>query len=541
MINCPCRINQFNDGMQSKLLKCLTCNEFQHKDCIKDLGKMKNYECPSCQFKNMDPFYDVKQNILSPTLLANTKKSVSSTVSPNFVIASSTKNMILEYIKESEHINSCQTPLFIFIRCLKLDEQGYEHHWPLNGSITLNGSKIKEMKLSKLPLRAKPRQDYPYVIYFNENDKLQNVNLLNEEHFIYYKKLSLESINSFQLFNNYSMNDNDVFNYVVSIDLIRIRTLQEAVNSIQSIDNVTDLQSLLKIRSDKEIQCIGQDLNFYDIYHNKKIAKPTRSINCIHMNVFELEVYLSLQVKNKKFNCPICKQKAVKLYVDKLAENVISQNPDLANVTLDENYKIMTRTNKVSDNDASSINSNMINSNIEKSVDQATVFSNQNIISKPEVVLLDDSEEEMIINEITNQNNKKNNDKKLFAKIQTTQILVQPSKAPVIKNVVQETVIKTGENIKPASKIFDTFKDTIITNNNEPNIANNITNNKTITNVNKNISNPLYSSFFKGVNNKKLSDNDTIQKVNSSINEIYNSLNEKTELGELYYKLVTNQ
>jgi len=331
MYNCPCYKyetyqSQSNQSQQIKSIKCQSCNYLQHEECISEQLKMRNYECPSCQLLHFDPYIKTVENVLQPALLMN--RNGNSQKECNFVISTNVISKINEY-KHSQSLTN-NGKLYILIRCIRLDDIGYEHHWPLNGSIVLNKTKLKEMKVLKYPPRSKPRQDYPYVIYFKEEDKVNNEHMFQSDHFISSDMIRFDGINSLIVYSNFSINDDDRFSYVVSIDLIKILSTEQVISSIEKISSTDNI--IKAINKDKdlypnEVKLSSIVIKPKDPFSDKLISIPVRSFNCQHVDVFDLETFLYIKRKNKVYNCPICRVKACRLYVDMNIDYIFKTHP----------------------------------------------------------------------------------------------------------------------------------------------------------------------------------------------------------------------
>lgn len=395
MINCPCE--EFDNDIN--LIKCNSCNYLHHIDCVQSFAKkMINYECCKCQLKNMDPFISQEEIIMDPKIIKYDYKKHCFTLSKKFVISETIKDRISKY-KEEFNDKSSPNPLFIIIRCLRVDEEGYEHHWPWNGNIRINDKKIiKDFCIPKNPPRSKLRLDFPIVFYFLERDKTDNVINFNPDHMFNFNTLKPNEENSIFLFNNYSINDNDSYHYVLSIELIKVRTLEEIKLRIPKIDSIKKLQELRRVN---DASICKEKVNFKDILIENRIKIPVRSLNCFHSNVFDLENFLLQSLKNKRYDCLICKKKAVRLYVDCAIVNLMENNPDLDSAIIDTSYQI-------SINDLSEI----------KTI-------NENISFKTAKISEDDTELTPLIKEIPNL-------KKLACNLNTNLIDINKKKSEVI-------------------------------------------------------------------------------------------------------------
>lgn len=329
-MNCPC--NKYNN---TDMIKCPSCKQMQHLKCISFSSKMKNYECPECQISKMDPFFEILENILTPTILDKDSVIGEPQLSVNFAISESIKKRIKSPNDDSLH------HLYILIRSLRLDNIGYEHHWPYNGSLILsNGLFHHKLNFPKNPPRAKPRKDYPIVFYFKDIEFLSNPAMFNVEYMINSKLLN--EINSFDVINNYSKNDNDIYNYVISIDLVRYLKFEEILSGTKSFDSLKAMQQNYGLANSNSLEIYNERISLIDIYSgNKKINIPIRGINCLHANTYDLQNFLYSSLKNKKFNCPFCKEKSTRFYIDTKIANILKYFPHVSEITIDKNFDVI--------------------------------------------------------------------------------------------------------------------------------------------------------------------------------------------------------
>jgi hypothetical protein len=76
-----------------------------------------------------------------------------------------------------------------------------------------------------------------------------------------------------------------------------------------------------------------------DCYNEKRIIYPGRSLNCLHLSVFDIRTFLLMR-RNKIYNCPFCKKKCDALYIDEELYRYILNNKEVQYVTIDINYNI---------------------------------------------------------------------------------------------------------------------------------------------------------------------------------------------------------
>lgn len=327
--SCPCR-QIFNTR---SVIKCPTCNFSQHKDCVRDCIKMINYECPGCQIKISDPYLKNIVNILTPTLIppSNTLKST-------FEIAPEV-NKIVNQIQPNNNSK------FLILRCLRLDSNGYEHHWPMNCTISINGKHIKTLSYPKEMNRSSQRKDFPLVFYFRDEDCTENYHKFHTQHMHkLIDALQFNKPNSLEIKNEVSKNPKDIWSYVLSIDLVEV--LKDVTEVISKIPIMSDIESLKKRHNylsnlKNELQILNEKVSFLDNYtvSGKRISLPVRSINCHHLKVFDLKSFLLLR-RNKSYDCPYCKKKAVRLYIDGFIYDQMKRFQNKDGVIMNSDYTL---------------------------------------------------------------------------------------------------------------------------------------------------------------------------------------------------------
>lgn len=344
--NCPCKT--ISNTNQKQQITCKTCGFFQHLDCVKECVKMKNYECPACQIKISDIYVKNIQNILTPSLIKHEKTDSKYQFPFTFAKDFST------FLDNSDYNNSTNIK-YLFLRCLRLDSDGYEHHWPYNCQISINNINIKALTLPKIPPRSKSRVDYPIVFCFKPDDTNQSNNYhnLHREHFYPLKYLNFNQKNIFEIKVDWSKNDNDKNSYVLSFDLVEIRRSVDEVVSNVPVINETDKLKLIIAEQNGNLGNINdlmasEKVNLIDCFtQSQRIKIPSRTYNCSHLSVFDLKYFVALNRKNKSYNCPLCKCKATRLYVDGFILKYIEEFPESNEILLSQDYII---SNKNSDN-----------------------------------------------------------------------------------------------------------------------------------------------------------------------------------------------
>lgn len=320
-----------NSSKELSKFRCSACNNEQHASCVKSSSEMKRYTCPRCQIALLDPFVEIVKNILTPCIIKNSVNFKS------FSIAN-VQPIIDEYMSQNASKNS--KPLFISIRCLNLNSVGYEHQWPITGKLIINSRKTPNASDETSISVNINGLSSPIYFYFRDEDKQFNKNKFSEESLI---KFCLNKHNRYRF---QGQKNKALFNYVMSIDLVRIRTVEEVIGITE---RCTDIQHLINLRNHNSdgLEVCEEFINLNDtLLNSRRIKYPARSLDCSHLSVFDLELFLESSKMSKKYHCPLCKSKSVRYYIDGLIEKIISDYPHLSEVRLNNKYEILPDNGK---------------------------------------------------------------------------------------------------------------------------------------------------------------------------------------------------
>jgi hypothetical protein len=445
MSYCPCR--QYNN---KDVIKCTNCEKTQHKDCVKDLIKMINYECPSCQIKVSDPFIKHIVNILTPTLIPCN----------NFLKSTFEVGEEVNKVLKSNMMPNSNSKFFI-LRCLRLDSEGYEHHWPFNCSISINGTLMKTMTYPKEVNRSQSRKDFPLVFYLREEDYTQNYHKFQQNHmYKFIEILDFNRPNSIELKNDLAKNPKDIWRYVISIDLVEvIKEVEEVLGRIPIYkeESLKKRQVYLsQFRNGMNIT--GEQISFLENYTSsgKRITLPGRSLNCHHLNAFDLKNFLLLR-RNKSYDCPFCKCKATRLYVDDVLRNLIQVHADCDGVKLNSDYTVSDLIKRISPIaetpikinkketmvDLTSDSTPQVSVSIKKEINEtmSNTISLGNRISKQPIVI--DLIEEEKMDASKEKDKYQNNMQILFSKTEANRNI---NILPNLNNISYSTCMMTSQN-----------------------------------------------------------------------------------------------
>ena len=303
ILKCICHNNIKNNSLGSvgDTINCNSCKTSQHKKCVDRNSFMENYECPFCQVQKMD----FKVKIIHESLLPSLIKKETFTTTKNFSFN----------ITRDHHANySKLKDVYFFIRCLRCDSIGYEMQWPLNCTININnGQLVFELQYKKYP-QIKKREDFPIIFYFKEKCNYFKIDQYKFEDYFRY------DMNSILFTSKFQENEDDIYNYSISAHFVKIiNDNEEIINRIPVLNYNQNLKN-----SQNDI-FYEEKISLTDLYNkNKPINFPARSLNCHHLSVFDLKSYLVMNSNSKIWNCPICKKKCVRVYIDNLIKNIIT-------------------------------------------------------------------------------------------------------------------------------------------------------------------------------------------------------------------------
>ncbi len=319
-INCPC--NSFeksfnlNNEIENSLVKCQGCHKYQHKDCIGKYLKMKPYYlCPDCQIENLDLFLEQKNKICRK-LFRGKDLSKSTLVKCYFdlynILPSNENNIDNDYI---------------LFRCLKIDEEGFNTLWPGFFDIYVNKVIITNPLKEEKELRRE--------IAFRVNDKLKKKTYLKVSTNL--KDFRRKTQNKLLL--NFIGKYNKKYDYILSIDYVREKKLEEVIKNIP-------LRNHNKEKNDNFIY--HEKVSLLDIYTDTdKIKIPARGWNCTHLSCFNLKTFLGYMEHTRLFKCPYCTQKVGLIYICNEMKNIIEKYyfKNINEITIDSNYNIIDDKN----------------------------------------------------------------------------------------------------------------------------------------------------------------------------------------------------
>ena len=293
-------------------ISCTRCKGLSHVNCISHCAKMNHYECPECQFLQMEPLDQVVECIVKPFLVVS--KGISNSNTQHF-----------EFPQDKlEQLFKAKGELQVQVRCLKLDGSGFTQQWPKLGCLVLNEALAQEFRPPQNH-NAKKRKDEPL-----------NVTMI------------LKNQNSISIV---KMNDPDT--YVAGVFIVSIKKEEEVIRAIKLKPKVSIQEAKLFVTKklnlgDSEIgtQCVK--LSVKCPFTMTLMETPVRGVNCDHIQCFNLDPFIRLQRSSRvnRWKCPICKGFAFNLVVDEFFETIIEEarkveDPHGVELYNDASYRII--------------------------------------------------------------------------------------------------------------------------------------------------------------------------------------------------------
>lgn len=269
---------------------CSRCNKLLHASCIGTNANIQPYECTTCQMEQMEPL-DRPVKFLSMPRLLNRGSFIQTTTEILLDYDSSLMAQVLE----------SKGKLQIQVRCLKLDNTGYIQTWPKTGCLKVNSKIASEFRQNPNP-NAKKRKDSPCNITSMLDTGLNNISLVKS---------------------------NDDQDYAVAVILVEMLDEDALISEIET-RNIQPLEEskayvrdIMKSDTD-ELVSEMQTVSLRCPYAMNLLSKPARGVKCKHIQCFNLDSYIKLQRRSKanRWKCPICKEFAFNLYVDKFMEQI---------------------------------------------------------------------------------------------------------------------------------------------------------------------------------------------------------------------------
>ncbi|ONM41936.1 E3 SUMO-protein ligase SIZ1 [Zea mays] len=296
-VRCPCGDSKPNDSM----IKCIDpqCNIWQHVGCvvIPDTEKSADnispelpscFYCEVCRLSRADPFWVTVNHLLLPILIGPSTVAADGSYTVQYTAKSFQLSRANREILQQAECN-------IQVWCILLsDKVPFRMHWPLHSDMQVNGIYVRVVNRQPTQkLGANGRDDGPLLTdYLKEGP------------------------------NKISLSRNDTRTFCLGIRIAKRRSLEQVLNLVpkeQDGENFDD--ALARVRrcvgggaeannadSDSDIEVVADfvSVNLRCPMTASRIQIAGRFKSCAHMGCFDLEAFIEINQRSRKWQCPIC-------------------------------------------------------------------------------------------------------------------------------------------------------------------------------------------------------------------------------------------
>ncbi|KAK1320255.1 E3 SUMO-protein ligase SIZ1 [Acorus calamus] len=294
-VRCPCGSSLFTDSM----IQCdeSRCRIWQHISCViipeKPIEGVlpevpSQFYCEVCRLNKADPFWHPVGHPMLPVKL------------PASIIAADGANTVQTFEKTFQLTRADKdmlqrTEFDLQVWCILLnDKVSFRMQWPQYAELNVNGIQIRTTNRpgSQL-LGTNGRDDGPVITTYSR----EGIN-----------KISLTRV--------------DARIFCLGVRIVKRRTLQQVLNMIpKESDGESFEDALARVRrclgggataenadsdSDLEVVADSVTVNLRCPNSGSRIRIAGRFKPCVHMGCFDLETFVELNQRSRKWQCPIC-------------------------------------------------------------------------------------------------------------------------------------------------------------------------------------------------------------------------------------------
>ncbi|XP_018446888.2 E3 SUMO-protein ligase SIZ1 isoform X2 [Raphanus sativus] len=293
-VRCVCGSSLETDSM----IQCEDprCHVWEHVGCVIFPEKSMNgnpplpetFYCEVCRLTRADPFFVTVAHPLYPVRLTPSTVSIDGvntvqTVERTFQITRSDKDL---FAKQEYDVQAW---------CMLLnDKVVFRMQWPQYPELQINGTTVRtSSRPASQLLGANGRDDGPIITPFVRDG-----------------------------INRITLGGGDIRRFCFGVRLVKRRTLQEVLNLIpEETKGETFEDALARVRrcigggggddnadSDSDIEVVADSfgVNLRCPMSGTRIKVAGRFSPCVHMGGFDLEVFVQLNQRSRKWQCPIC-------------------------------------------------------------------------------------------------------------------------------------------------------------------------------------------------------------------------------------------
>ncbi|KAI4991509.1 hypothetical protein ZWY2020_039880 [Hordeum vulgare] len=294
-VRCPCG----NSMASASMIKCDNpqCNVWQHVGCVIISEKSaesvpqelpSSFYCDICRISKADPFWVTINHPLLPTSIAPSKIATD---------GSST----IQYLEKTFPLSRANREMLqkadydIQVWCILLDDQvPFRMNWPLHSDMQINGIQVRVVNRQPTQqLGANGRDDGPVLTEYCKEGP-----------------------------NKIVLSGSDSRMFSLGVRIAKRRSLQEVLKLVpKEHDGEKFDHALARVRrcvgggaeadnadSDSDIEVVADrvSVNLRCPMTGSRIKIAGRFKPCVHMGCFDLEAFVELNQRSRKWQCPIC-------------------------------------------------------------------------------------------------------------------------------------------------------------------------------------------------------------------------------------------
>ena len=294
-VRCPCGSSMATGSM----IQCdhPRCSVWQHIDCViipektADTAPQElpsSFYCEMCRVSRADPFWVTINHPLLPV-----------SVAPSNIMADG--SYTVQYIEKTFPLSRANREMLqkaeydIQVWCILLDDKvPFRMHWPLHSDMQING----------IPVRVVSRQATQPLGANGRDDGLMLTQFLKEGP------------------NKIVLSRSDSRAFCLGVRIAKRRSLEEVLNLVpKEQDGEKFDDALSRVRrcvgggteadnadSDSDIEVVADSVsvNLRCPMTGSRIKVAGRFKPCVHMGCFDLEAFVELNQRSRKWQCPIC-------------------------------------------------------------------------------------------------------------------------------------------------------------------------------------------------------------------------------------------
>ncbi|XP_048570293.1 E3 SUMO-protein ligase SIZ2-like isoform X1 [Triticum urartu] len=294
-VRCPCGSSMATGSM----IQCdhPRCSVWQHIDCViipektADTAPQElpsSFYCEMCRVSRADPFWVTINHPLFPVSIA-----------PSNIMADG--SYTVQYIEKTFPLSRANREMLqkaeydIQVWCILLDDKvPFRMHWPLHSDMQING----------IPVRVVSRQATQPLGANGRDDGLMLTQFLKEGP------------------NKIVLSRSDSRAFCLGVRIAKRRSLEEVLNLVpKEQDGEKFDDALSRVRrcvgggteadnadSDSDIEVVADSVsvNLRCPMTGSRIKVAGRFKPCVHMGCFDLEAFVELNQRSRKWQCPIC-------------------------------------------------------------------------------------------------------------------------------------------------------------------------------------------------------------------------------------------